>query len=144
MNDIEVLEELLKKKKCDIGYYMVYIFDDREKQAIENLLKERQSDKERIKDLEEINEAHKKENGELRERVKELEKENENEFKRGFFTKVAENKANTLKIESQVIPKSLIKEKIKEYKAKTDCRYCNNSCNSYAVCKVLEKLLKGE
>lgn len=42
------------------------------------------------------------------------------------------------------IPKSLIKEKIEEYKAKTDCRYCNNSCDSYAVCKVLEELLKGE
>ena len=36
---------------------------------IENLLN-------RIKDLEEINEAHKKENGELRERVKDLEEEN--------------------------------------------------------------------
>lgn len=47
---------------------------------------------------------------------KELEEENENEFKRGFFTKVAENKANTLKIGSQVIPKFLIKETIEELK----------------------------
>lgn len=51
---------------------------------------------------------------EIIDKNEELEEENENEFKRGFFTKVAENKANTLKIESQVIPKSLIKETIEE------------------------------
>ena len=55
MNDIEVLEEFKKN-----GYAMLYMkYGDRNttnlkiKNAIENLLKERQSDKERIKDLEE-------------------------------------------------------------------------------------------
>jgi hypothetical protein len=50
----------------------------------------------------------------LRDRIKELEIEKENEFKRGFFTKVAENKTNTLKIESQVIPIFKIEKKIEE------------------------------
>lgn len=71
MNDIEVLEDYINR-------YDIQDLDNEGiefKNALENLLKERQSDKERIKDLEEINEAHKKENGELRERVKELEKE---------------------------------------------------------------------
>ena len=84
MNDIEVLEELGGKyiankiiersKKTDIIYLTkdTVLNTNCVKQLaeyLENLLKERQSDKERIKDLEEINEAHKKENGELRERV---------------------------------------------------------------------------
>ena len=83
MNDIEVLEELGGKyiankiiersKKTDIIYLTkdTVLNTNCVKQLaeyLENLLKERQSDKERIKDLEEINEAHKKENGELRER----------------------------------------------------------------------------
>ena len=66
----------------------------------------------RNKELEQIEKEHKEENGKLRDRIKELEKENQKEFKRGFFTKVAENKANTLKIGSQVIPKSLVREKM--------------------------------
>ena len=75
MNDIEVLEKIKLGIKIDTQAPNVSLRNmaTRKVQAIENLLKERQSDKERIKDLEEINEAHKKENGELRERVKELE-----------------------------------------------------------------------
>ena len=75
MNDIEVLEdinyinEILKEKLSADEYGKVVT----RVSIIKADLKERQSDKERIKDLEEINEAHKKENGELRERVKELE-----------------------------------------------------------------------
>lgn len=85
---------------------------------------------------------------------KELEEENENEFKRGFFTKVAENKANTLKIESQVIPKSLIKETIEELKNRiekyreyaeqgieTDVEWVDNVADRETV-KVLQELLE--
>ena len=67
MNDIEVLEELIKNEHGEL--LNCWDYGEEAKQAIENLLKERQSDKERIKDLEEINEAHKKENGELREEI---------------------------------------------------------------------------
>lgn len=31
---------------------------------------------------------------------------------------------------------------LKENKAKTDCRFCNNTCDSYEACKALEKALK--
>ena len=69
MNDIEVLEERVTTLKRHIKNYEesdcrtnVYQQLVKECNAIENLLN-------RIKDLEEINEAHKKENGELRERV---------------------------------------------------------------------------
>lgn len=70
MNDIEVLEEYLKSLEF-MGDTMiksseiVKLIEYKEIKAIERLLN-------RIKDLEEINEAHKKENGELR---KELEKQ---------------------------------------------------------------------
>lgn len=31
---------------------------------------------------------------------------------------------------------------LKENKAKTDCKFCNNTCDSYQTCKALEKALK--
>lgn len=104
MNDIEVL--IKHKNDYDIAFgtkiYRPYSMSVEDWEVIENLLKERQSDKERIKhlssvsdyeticlecnnleeqldiandrikELEEINEAHKKENGELREENTEL------------------------------------------------------------------------
>lgn len=109
MNDIEILEDIISEYKATtiewkFGNVPVHL-DERDIEAIKNLIQ-------RNKDLEQIEKEHKEENGRLRDRIKELEKENQKEFKRGFFTKVAENKANTLKIESQVIPKSLVREKM--------------------------------
>ena len=40
------------------------------------------------------------------------------------------------------IPISVIQNKLEQNKAKTDCRYCNNACDSYAVCTVLQELLE--
>lgn len=40
------------------------------------------------------------------------------------------------------ISKDKVRDKIEEHKAKTDCRYCNNACDSYAVCTVLKELLE--
>lgn len=40
------------------------------------------------------------------------------------------------------VSKNKIRDKLKEYKARTDCRYCNNACDSYAVCKALQELLE--
>ena len=37
-----------------------------------------------------------------------------------------------------------IKEEYERNKAKTDCRYCNNSCDSYAICMFCKKILKGK
>lgn len=44
--------------------------------------------------------------------------------------------------EDFVIPISVIQNKLEQNKAKTDCRYCNNACDSYAVCTVLQELLE--
>lgn len=40
------------------------------------------------------------------------------------------------------IPISVIQNKLEQNKAKTDCRYCNNACDSYAVCTVLKEILE--
>ena len=105
MNDIEILEWVCINKlyidthnECD--YHNIHT-------AIENLIQ-------RNKDLEQIEKEHKEENGRLRDRIKELEIEKENEFKRGFFTKVNESHKHTIKIESQVIPIFKIEKKIEE------------------------------
>lgn len=45
------------------------------------------------------------------------------------------------KLKKNFIPKNKIREKIEEYKGKTDCKYCNNACDSYGVCTVLKELL---
>lgn len=47
-------------------------------------------------------------------------------------------------INKNYISKNKIREKIEENKARTDCKYCNNTCDSYQVCKVLEELLEEE
>ena len=62
MNDIEVLEWFLRICDEDLYTEISIRCDGRMRKAIENLLT-------RNKDLEEINEAHKKENGELREEI---------------------------------------------------------------------------
>ena len=60
MNDIEILEEILNRQIEDTEGTKIM------KQAIENLIN-------RVKELEEIEEEHRKENGKLREKIKELE-----------------------------------------------------------------------
>jgi len=40
------------------------------------------------------------------------------------------------------ISKDKIKEKLEQNKAKTDCTYCNNTCDSYAVCMFCKELLE--
>ena len=47
-----------------------------------------------------------------------------------------------LKPKEECIPISVIQNKLEQNKAKTDCRYCNNACDSYAVCTVLQELLE--
>ena len=40
------------------------------------------------------------------------------------------------------VSKNIIRDKLEQNKAKTDCRYCNNACDSYAVCTVLQEILE--
>lgn len=42
------------------------------------------------------------------------------------------------------IPKKVIKDKLQENKAKTYCKNCDNTCDSYQLCKFLEELLGDE
>lgn len=172
MNDIEVLIKRLgyiEESYLNNHYMSIGNFKDID-EAI-NLLKERQSDKERIKDLEEINEAHKKENGELREIIKELEGKLNQLFTARRYGKTIElamqlreellklpkcklygikqckNKV-ILVTKEEVIPKSLIKEKIEEIDKWLDKgKYADYGMNPYelkAQKQVLEELLKGE
>lgn len=75
-----------------------YSIDNVDKEAIEELLKA-------YKELKEIEESHRKENGKLRERVKELEEWNE------YYRKEMLSKEY---IKLNYIPKSKVKEKIRE------------------------------
>lgn len=43
-----------------------------------------------------------------------------------------------------IVRKDKIREKLKENKAKTDCKHCDNTCDSYQLCKFLEELLGDE
>lgn len=75
-----------------------YSIDNVDKEAIEELLKA-------YKELKEIEESHRKENGKLRERVKELEEWNE------YYRKEMLSKEY---IKLNYIPKSKVEEKIEE------------------------------
>ena len=103
MNDIEILKEHCVETHNT--HKICFTYNDEER--IWSLIQ-------RNKDLEQIEKEHKEENGRLRDRIKELEIEKENEFKRGFFTKVNESHKHTIKIESQVIPIFKIEKKIEE------------------------------
>lgn len=124
--DIKILEEICNRPIQDTEG------TKRMKQALENLLA-------RYKDLEQIEQSHKKENGELRERVKELEKENKNlkyKYKtngRVLFTPEA--------IAEKHIPKTKVKEMIEKLKEMNlDCDTFG-SMRDYAVL-ILKELLK--
>lgn len=123
MNDedikvLEVLKETLMKDK--------FIIPKEPKkwcEAIENLLN-------RNKELEE-------ENKELKENLK---------IATAMLTKSTypskNEEGNDFK--KQFIPASKIKERYEKNKARTDCRYCNNTCDSYAVCMFCKELLEGK
>lgn len=62
------------------------------------------------------------------------------------FMSVALKYIEQLEADKQKLIEKL-EEKIKNNKAKTDCTFCNNTCNSYATCKVCQEILsimKGE
>lgn len=134
--DIKIIEVLLRHSESTLL--------DEESLAIENLLN-------RNKELEEIEQEHKKENGELREKVKELEEENTvlkkaNNISENVTIKDITNFMNKSleDFNKEYIPVSKIKEKYEKNKARTDCRYCNNTCDSYAVCMFCKELLEGK
>lgn len=107
-----------------------YSIDNVDKEAIEELLKA-------YKELKEIEESHRKENGKLRERVKELEEWNE------YYRKEMLSKEY---IKLNYIPKSKVEEKIGEInKAYEDSKDENGESEYYYpdyTIRVLEELLE--
>ena len=86
-----------------------YSIDNVDKEAIEELLKA-------YKELKEIEESHRKENGELREKVKQLEEENKtlNERNQYLVKYRAKLEKELYESNENYIPVSLVKEKIEE------------------------------
>lgn len=88
-----------------------YSIDNVDKEAIEELLKA-------YKELKEIEESHRKENGELREKVKQLEEENKtlNERNQYLVKYRAKLEKELYESNENYIPVSLVEEKIEELK----------------------------
>lgn len=123
--DIKILKDLAKilDKTCENN-------NCEQSRAIENLIKA-------YKELEEIEENHRQENGKLRERVKELE---ENINKQKQLTKIAQTitdesiKEALIEFEKDYIPVSLVEETIKrkkEYKLKYEQEFADNKDENY-------------
>ena len=104
--DIKTLEELLKASKENDMYEGNKYF-----KSLEYFIKEYQ-------DLKEIEESHRKENGELRERVKQLEEENKtlNERNQYLVKYRAKLEKELYESNENYIPVSLVEEKIEELK----------------------------
>ena len=123
--DIERIAKLITTK-----FNNDYSIDNVDKEAIEELLKA-------YKELKEIEESHRKENGKLRERVKELEEWNE------YYRKEMLSKEY---IKLNYIPKSKVEETIGELnKAYEDSKDENGESEYYYpdyTIRVLEELLE--
>ena len=118
-----------------------YSIDNVDKEAIEELLKA-------YKELKEIEESHRKENGELREKVKQLEEENKtlNERNQYLVKYRAKLEKELYESNENYIPVSLVKEKIEELnKAYEDSKDENGESEYYYpdyTIRVLEELLE--
>ena len=102
--DIERISKLITTK-----FNNDYSIDNVDKEAIEELLKA-------YKELKEIEESHRKENGELREKVKQLEEENKtlNERNQYLVKYRAKLEKELYESNENYIPVSLVEEKIEE------------------------------
>ena len=118
-----------------------YSIDNVDKEAIEELLKA-------YKELKEIEESHRKENGELREKVKQLEEENKtlNERNQYLVKYRAKLEKELYESNENYIPVSLVEEKIEELnKAYEDSKDENGESEYYYpdyTIRVLEELLE--
>lgn len=121
--DIKTLEKYLE--------YEINSLALPERQALENLI-------EAYKELKEIEENHRKENGKLRKKVKELEEENQQ------LEAIKDEAIRRYNLES--IPTSLVEEKIEEInKAYEDSKDENGESQYYYpdyTIRVLEELLE--
>ena len=134
--DIERISKLITTK-----FNNDYSIDNVDKEAIEELLKA-------YKELKEIEESHRKENGELREKVKQLEEENKtlNERNQYLVKYRAKLEKELYESNENYIPVSLVEEKIEEInKAYEDSKDENGESEYYYpdyTIRVLEGLLE--
>lgn len=134
--DIKTLEELLKASKENDIYEGNKYF-----KSLEYFIKEYQA-------LKEIEESHRKENGELREKVKQLEEENKtlNERNQYLVKYRAKLEKELYESNENYIPVSLVEEKIEEInKAYEDSKDENGESQYYYpdyTIRVLEELLE--
>lgn len=111
--DIKILENLKENVALFSGGWQP-ILKQEEKQAIQNLIN-------RNKELEEIEESHRKENGELRERIKQLEDTNKKLYEIG--KEIGKQHKYT---SENYIPKSKVEEKIEELKQEGNYKTIEN------------------
>lgn len=136
--DIERIAKLITTK-----FNNDYSIDNVDKEAIEELLKA-------YKELKEIEESHRKENGELREKVKQLEEENKtlNERNQYLVKYRAKLEKELYESNENYIPVSLVKDKIEELKKKveelTDDKGYWGGSDLLEQIKVLQELLEKE
>lgn len=134
--DIERIAKLITTK-----FNNDYSIDNVDKEAIEELLKA-------YKELKEIEESHRKENGELREKVKQLEEENKtlNERNQYLVKYRAKLEKELYESNENYIPVSLVEETIGELnKAYEDSKDENGESQYYYpdyTIRVLEELLE--
>lgn len=136
--------KFIRKYMQDYFFEDIAIEDDFEfEKAIENLLT-------KYKNLKEIEESHRKENGELRERVKELEEKNR------IFALEGSKVRLQIHIENNYIPKLKLKEffssRLEKYQEADDGRYEQEYLtrgelelvDRYKECKEIAKILLEE
>ena len=114
-----------------------YSIDNVDKEAIEELLKA-------YKELKEIEESHRKENGELREKVKKLEEENKtlNERNQYLVKYRAKLEKELYESNENYIPVSLVEEKIEELKSKSGGNVFHIQQTRNAEIRLLQELLE--
>lgn len=117
MNDIEVLEWFLRVCNEDLYTEISIRCDGRMRKAIENLLKERQSDKAKIMHYEKLIT-----NGLASKEITKL------------------NEELLAEVQTNYIPKSKIREMLEELKERAD----EDNLDDFIRIQVLEELLKGE
>ena len=129
--DIERIAKLITTK-----FNNDYSIDNVDKEAIEELLKA-------YKELKEIEESHRKENGELRGKVKQLEEENKtlNERNQYLVKYRAKLEKELYESNENYIPVSLVEEKIEELNKKRR-KFTSDNVNNFYLQEFTRKYTK--
>lgn len=136
-NCVDLSKNMIGKKSGFIYFTENFRIDFENKMANQARLQE---ENER---LQEENKQLKEENEDLKMKIQFISKNNIDDLYEKALVKTMTKFLNN-NIKEDYIPVSKIKEKYEKNKARTDCRYCNNTCDSYAVCMFCKKILEGK